>query len=245
MPSFQVNSKWAAMSEIVAGLYISGVCALKSKNLQALDINLIVNCTKEVPNMQMMVDCERIKLWLDDTDDTDLLSHFDTVNDHIRFVLGGGGRALVHCVAGVSRSASFCLAYLMKFERMSLRQAYRYMSLRRPMVRPNLGFWKQLIQYESILRPQSRTASVRIVLVSTTKKEENGEEVRHYLPDVYLQSTNSTKEETEGEDDKENDRKSPTFQFLLSSADLFEKRRHSSGSGHLRFVPRLASVPEV
>lgn len=244
MPSFQVNAKWAAMSEVVPGLYISGVSALKPKTLQALEINLIINCTSEVPNLNSMGDCERRKLWLDDTEKTDLTPHFDAICDHIRFTLSGGGRALVHCVAGVSRSASFVLAYLMKYEDMSLRQAFRYLSLRRPMVRPNLGFWKQLIDYERVLRP-NRPSSVRIVPVSTVKNEE-GHEVQHFLPDVYLQPTNVVKpdppKDSEEEEDKENERKSPTFPLNI---DLFERRRHSSGSAHIRFVPRLASVPEI
>jgi len=240
MPSFQVNAKWAAMSEIVPGLYICGVSALKAKTLLALDINLIVNCTKEVPNLNVAADCERIKLWLDDTDDTDISQHFETVCDHIRFVLSGGGRALVHCVAGVSRSAAFCLAYLMKYESMSLRQAYRYMALRRPVVRPNLGFWKQLIDYEQVLRPQ-KLPSVKIVPLWTPKSGEKEEE--QSLPDVYLQPTTLVKEISKEieEEDKENGQKSPTFPINI---DLMERRRHSSGGVHVRFVPRLASVPE-
>lgn len=55
---------------------------------------------------------------------------------------------LVHCVAGVSRSATLVIAYLMKFEYMSLRQAFYHVKAVRPIIRPNPGFWRQLIEYE-------------------------------------------------------------------------------------------------
>ena len=59
-----------------------------------------------------------------------------------------GGKTLVHCVSGVSRSVTICLAYLMKYYNITLRNAFRYVSVRRPIVNPNTGFWKQLIRYE-------------------------------------------------------------------------------------------------
>jgi len=63
-------------------------------------------------------------------------------------VRSAGGKTLVHCVSGVSRSASLCLAYLMKHERMPLRRAFAHLKSRRPSVRPNTGFFTQLIEYE-------------------------------------------------------------------------------------------------
>lgn len=55
-------------------------------------------------------------------------------------------------MAGVSRSASLCIVYLIKYERMSLRQAYHYVKSARPIIRPNVGFWKQMVDYERKLR---------------------------------------------------------------------------------------------
>lgn len=63
-----------------------------------------------------------------------------------------GGRTLVHCVAGVSRSATLCMIYLVKHERMTLRQAYHFVKSARPVVKPNVGFWKQMIEYERKLK---------------------------------------------------------------------------------------------
>lgn len=63
-----------------------------------------------------------------------------------------GNKTLIFCVAGVSRSASFCLAYLMKHCNLSLLNAYNYLKKRRPRIKPNCGFFRQLIKYEEKLR---------------------------------------------------------------------------------------------
>lgn len=49
--SFQVNPEFAQISELVPRLFISGVSALSAANMKAFQITLIVNVTKEVPNL--------------------------------------------------------------------------------------------------------------------------------------------------------------------------------------------------
>ncbi|XP_015765251.1 PREDICTED: dual specificity protein phosphatase 21-like [Acropora digitifera] len=51
-------------------------------------------------------------------------------------------------MAGVSRSATLVLAYLMKYHRMKLIDAHTHVKKRRPLIRPNPGFWKHLVDYE-------------------------------------------------------------------------------------------------
>ena len=62
-----------------------------------------------------------------------------------------GGCCLVHCNAGVSRSAAVVIGYLMKNRNMTYLSAYDYLKTLRPAVRPNEGFVRQLIQYEKDL----------------------------------------------------------------------------------------------
>lgn len=50
---------------------------------------------------------------------------------YCRQVVTNGGVVLVHCVAGVSRSVTLCLAYLVKWQKMTLRNAYHHMKQRR------------------------------------------------------------------------------------------------------------------
>ena len=66
--------------------------------------------------------------------------------------LKNGGNVLVHCVAGISRSASVVLAYLMWKENMSFEEALEYLKGLRPIVEPNDGFVKQLKDFEVQIR---------------------------------------------------------------------------------------------
>ena len=57
---------------------------------------------------------------------------------------GGKGKILVHCSAGISRSPSLVVAYLMKSRGMPLKAALGQVVRARPQVSPNPGFLSQL-----------------------------------------------------------------------------------------------------
>ena len=57
------------------------------------------------------------------------------------------GCVLVHCNAGISRSASIVIGYLMSRENMEFQQAYDHVKVKRPATRPNDGFLRQLKAY--------------------------------------------------------------------------------------------------
>ena len=56
---------------------------------------------------------------------------------------------LVHCQAGISRSASLVLAHLIINRHMTAIDALKWLRARRPCVDPNRGFWRQLEEIES------------------------------------------------------------------------------------------------
>jgi len=59
-----------------------------------------------------------------------------------------GGRVLVHCAAGASRSATVVLAYLLRYQNMTLLAAFRLLRAKRKVVWPNEGFMRLLIALE-------------------------------------------------------------------------------------------------
>ena len=68
-----------------------------------------------------------------------------------------GGRVLVHCYAGRSRSATVCLAYLMTSLDLSLDAAFEHVRARREVIDPNLNFMRQLQDYRQRLDSQRST----------------------------------------------------------------------------------------
>eukprot|EP01041_Mallomonas_annulata_P000726 gene726-1398_t len=74
-----------------------------------------------------------------------------TFEPSIEFIQSAKGNVLVHCFAGVSRSASIVLAFLMKINNMSLEDARKFLKSKRRCICPNDGFIKQLASFKSSL----------------------------------------------------------------------------------------------
>lgn len=72
-------------------------------------------------------------------------------NEIIERVSECNGRILVHCNAGVSRSASVCIAYLMLHRKLTFAAAFSHVKSKRECIRPNDGFFKQLQQMDQPL----------------------------------------------------------------------------------------------
>ena len=58
---------------------------------------------------------------------------------------------LVHCSAGISRSAAIVIGYLMKEFSLSLNDAHQFVRSRREIISPNLDFMGELTEYETKL----------------------------------------------------------------------------------------------
>ena len=82
-----------------------------------------------------------------DSPDANLRTRFPDCIGFIKQAIGKGGRVLVHCFAGVSRSAAVVIAYLMQEHGLSVHSAYSLVRSKRPYIKPNEGFHDQLIQF--------------------------------------------------------------------------------------------------
>ncbi|GFO03642.1 dual specificity protein phosphatase 18 [Plakobranchus ocellatus] len=92
---------------------------------------------------------------LRDSADQSLLPYLDDLVDYVSEAVSSGGRVVVHCLAGVSRSASVVIAYLVREHGMTLRDAHDYVIARRDVIRPNPGFWAALVEYEFKIRGEN------------------------------------------------------------------------------------------
>jgi len=121
--------------------------------LTRLGITHIINVTTNLP-MYFESD-ERFvyhRVPINDTHNDDIGAHFTTAIDYINRAIDAGGKVLVHCFAGISRSASIVIAYLIKERQMTLEQATAFVKTRRHQIDPNLSFIGALTKYERQIR---------------------------------------------------------------------------------------------
>ncbi|PAA50178.1 hypothetical protein BOX15_Mlig031045g2 [Macrostomum lignano] len=138
------------VAQITDHLYLCSAHPVRDARLRALGIKLVVNATIDVPPVRL-AGVDTLQVPVDDTPYARISNYFDIVADRINGEIRRGNNVLVHCMAGVSRSATLVLAYLMKYRNLNLRQAHDLCKQRRPYIRPNVGFWRQLCDYEERL----------------------------------------------------------------------------------------------
>lgn len=181
------------ISEILQDtLYLSGCSPVTNENLESLNITAVVCALSEHEERRMMADrtlpetVKKMYVRLVDAESSDISAHFDDAARFIHDEIANGGRVLVHCAAGISRSCTLLLAYLMKYRNHDLRKAFNLVKSKRRVVRPNNGFFLNLIEYEKSIFGQDRPASVRMVKQNEDEAGDDDVDVR-LVPDVVLE----------------------------------------------------------
>jgi len=147
------------ISEILDGkLYLSGCEAVTTSNLMSRGITAIVCAMTDWEERRTNVNdrtpttIKKFRVPITDSEMSDIGNYFDAVTRFIDDELTNGGRVLVHCVAGVSRSTTLVLAYLVRFRGYTLLDSFDFVAEKRRIAWPNDGFYRQLIGYERKLR---------------------------------------------------------------------------------------------
>ncbi|XP_078278738.1 protein phosphatase Slingshot homolog 2b isoform X2 [Rhinoraja longicauda] len=120
------------------------------EDLQNRGIRYILNITREIDNFfPGMFEYHNIRVYDDEA--TDLLAYWNDTYKFISRARNNGSKCLVHCKMGISRSASTVIAYAMKEYGWNLDKAYTYVKEKRTVTKPNVGFMRQLEEYQGIL----------------------------------------------------------------------------------------------
>ncbi|KFP84678.1 Dual specificity phosphatase 28, partial [Acanthisitta chloris] len=119
--------------------------------LQREAITFCVNVTRQQP-FPGLPRLRGIRVPVFDDPAEDLYRYFEPCSAAIAEAVQGGGRCLVYCKNGRSRSAAICTAYLMRHRRLPLKEAFEAVKAARPVAEPNAGFWSQLQRYEEDLQ---------------------------------------------------------------------------------------------
>uniref|UniRef100_A0A3B4BAG4 Dual specificity protein phosphatase 10 n=1 Tax=Periophthalmus magnuspinnatus TaxID=409849 RepID=A0A3B4BAG4_9GOBI len=120
--------------------------------LQRLNVGYILNVTTHLPLYHYDTGLFVYKrLPATDSNKQNLRQYFEEAFEFIEEAQQAGMGLLIHCQAGVSRSATIVIAYLMKHTWMTMTDAYKYVKTRRPIISPNLNFMGQLLEFEEDL----------------------------------------------------------------------------------------------
>ncbi|CAH1983867.1 unnamed protein product [Acanthoscelides obtectus] len=84
-----------------------------------------------------------------DSPDQNLTQYFSLCNDFIHAARLREGNVLIHCLAGMSRSVTVCVAYIMSVTNLNWKEALKVVRAGRAVANPNIGFQKQLEDFDS------------------------------------------------------------------------------------------------
>jgi protein-tyrosine phosphatase len=90
---------------------------------------------------------------LADSETQDIKKYFAKTNAQLTEILSNKkNKVLIHCFAGKSRSTTVLVSYLMQAEKKKRDEVLQKVKEKRPIVQPNEGFMKQLLEWEKELK---------------------------------------------------------------------------------------------
>ncbi|KAF6734794.1 Dual specificity phosphatase DUPD1 [Oryzias melastigma] len=151
-----------AVNEVWPNLFIGDAASAQDKTLLAnLEITHVVNAADgrghidTGPCFYKDTNIMYHGIEAPDCRDFDLSPFFTETADFIHTALSGKGKVLVLCARGISRSATFVLAFLMIKERLTIMEAVKAVCKSRNIL-PNVGFLQQLCYLDLTLSLQRR-----------------------------------------------------------------------------------------
>ncbi|XP_061523479.1 dual specificity protein phosphatase 16 [Phycodurus eques] len=129
---------------------------LNEEAMQRNAIAYVLNASSTCPKPDFIPDSHFLRVPVNDSFCEKILPWLDASLDFIEEAKASDACVLVHCLAGISRSATIAIAYIMKRMDMSLDEAYRFVKEKRPSISPNFNFLGQLLDFEKIISREAR-----------------------------------------------------------------------------------------
>ncbi|XP_069576705.1 dual specificity protein phosphatase 16 [Brachyistius frenatus] len=140
-------------TRILPHLYLGCQRDVLNKDLmQQNDIVYVLNASNTCPKPDFIHDSHFLRVPVNDSFCEKILPWLDRSVEFIEKAKATNSRVLVHCLAGISRSATIAIAYIMKRMDMSLDEAYRFVKEKRPTISPNFNFLGQLLDFEKKIK---------------------------------------------------------------------------------------------
>ncbi|KAL3111677.1 hypothetical protein niasHT_010629 [Heterodera trifolii] len=130
--------------------------ALNAELLKRHGITRVINLSETGPAPSTVPDDGHhfLRIPIKDSYSAKLLPHFDAAFEFIEAARASGHKVLVHCLAGISRSPTLVIAYVMRAKQVVSDEAYKFVKNLRPTISPNFNFLGQLMEFEKLLRDQ-------------------------------------------------------------------------------------------
>ncbi|KAL5480004.1 hypothetical protein EMCRGX_G023617 [Ephydatia muelleri] len=93
-------------------------------------------------------------------------------------------------MAGISRSVTLVIAYLMQYYRLPMQQAYQFVKDKRPAISPNLNFMGQLVEFDRTIKEHKLTQILDISAYRPTAKQEKLSENMSHLFSLSMRMSN-------------------------------------------------------
>ncbi|XP_076041334.1 uncharacterized protein LOC143025488 isoform X4 [Oratosquilla oratoria] len=147
-------------TRILPFLYLGSQEDANNKQLlQDHNILYELNVSNTCPKPDFIQESHFLRIPVNDNFSEKLLPYFGQAFNFIDKVREAGGCVLVHCLAGISRSATVAIAYVMKHLKLPFEEAYMYVKNRRPTISPNINFVGQLAELDRQLRQAGQVRS--------------------------------------------------------------------------------------
>ncbi|XP_033375070.1 dual specificity protein phosphatase 15 [Parus major] len=220
------------MSQILPGLYLGNF--VDAKDLEQLSRNKITHIVSIHESPQpLLKDITYLRIPLPDTPEANIKRHFKECISFIHQCRLHGGNCLVHCLAGISRSTTVVVAYVMVVTELSCQEVLDAIRTIRPVANPNPGFRQQLSEFSGSAARKVRRHLKQRYGMSPFNDEE---EIKALLP-AGREGTSRTEGAVQGLVPRARDMRS-TSPFLLRVKRTFSCIPACLNSGKiLRSVP--------
>ncbi|KJH49426.1 dual specificity phosphatase, catalytic domain protein [Dictyocaulus viviparus] len=153
LSSVSVHSSNDGPTQIFPFMYLgSQQDALDTEQMKKRGITHVVNLSIGCPRASTITRDENfLRIPVNDSYQEKLSPYFERAWEFLEGVRQSGNVVLIHCLAGISRSPTLAISYVMRYRNMSSEDAYRLVKEKRPSISPNFNFMGQLLEYEQSL----------------------------------------------------------------------------------------------
>ncbi|XP_023673608.2 dual specificity protein phosphatase 16 [Paramormyrops kingsleyae] len=146
---------------------------LNKELMQQNDIAYVLNASNTCPKPDFIPESHFLRVPVNDSFCEKILPWLDKSVEFIEKAKASNARVLVHCLAGISRSATIAIAYIMKRMDMSLDEAYRFVKEKRPTISPNFNFLGQLLDFEKKIKSPPGQLTTKLKLMHPDKMNDS------------------------------------------------------------------------